>query len=44
MQGEQRATIFEKVKLFEYIALGQRQRGNFLNKMDNLFKLVLKKC
>lgn len=42
MQGEQRAPILEKVKLFEYIALGQRNAGNFFNEMDNFFKLLLK--
>lgn len=39
MQGEQRAPIFEKVKLLEYIALGQRNAGIFFNKVDNFFKL-----
>lgn len=42
MQGEQRAPILEKVKLFEYIALGEGNAGNFFNEMDNFFKLLLK--
>lgn len=42
MQGEQRAPIFENVKLLEYTALGKRRADNYFNKADNFFNLLLK--
>lgn len=44
MQGEQRAPIFENVKLFEYIALGQRSESNFFLKNWQFIKAIFKKC